>query len=909
MPICLKNVGEGRMEKKSLSLFLLWVLLLAGYVPIASTHNEPFPGGYDPTHMVIDSIREPETVDPAWCYDTASAGLIFNVYETVILFDAVYTDGPYEAGKTDVFNPQLATDVSITSGPSPYVKTFYFKIRGTGPVETFIASASDVPLFKDGQIRAGSLHVRDPDYGMVGMDVGPITSPTATPSADGFVDKVNVTGNAYIGGLDLVGTTWHTPSFDYLITSYIDTGLDGLGFSDIIDAVRVCSNGVIYWNVRVWFHVLSVDSTDPYTITVEPVPVYFHDGVSTLTPADVEYSWERWLVQDRSSGPAWMLYHPLLETYGAMDPGTDPNFGDKINHAIGSNATHTWISLTTDFPETRFLQIISQSWASIVNKDWCIAHGDFDGDWAVGWEYIYDTWHDPSVSFIEDDMMGTGPYMFDYWVHATAWSIVKYDDYWDGWSAYNSPTGTERLPGYLSRVTLNLMVSWTTRRARFLAGDADYTYVSRQFRDQVLGQVVGGEKIRCFYPVEPQLMVDVICFNFNVSLDSPLLGGPAFDPTQPYKIAEDRIPINLFSDIHMRRGFADAFDFSSFLSTAYLDEAEQPSDPTVVGLSYDNPMQAKPTFDLAKAAEELKAAWIGHPDDDPATPEGAIWDRGMTFTLNPYGAPSLSSWPTDDLSIKIALVMLKNSISSLNSKFHLNIPAKEVWPLPLDMQPIFSFRLLADYPDADNFAYTFMHHHGKSANFQSYSNPRVDQLIEAGALMPDDTTPYNGELDYPDPRPYFNNPSGIPPDTRWPRRSIYYELQAIYVQDVLGFGLVQAKGRVWQQAWMRGWYYNPVYRGNYFYHLWKAQTHFGDVNNDGIVDLLDAATISAHWYPGPPRGPLGYNPNADINGGTGGTTGSNNGTVEGIPDGKVNILDSALVSAYWDGPPQGPAHP
>ena len=56
----------------------------------------------------------------------------------------------------------------------------------------------------------------------------------------------------------------------------------------------------------------------------------------------------------------------------------------------------------------------------------------------------------------------------------------------------------------------------------------------------------------------------------------------------------------------------------------------------------------------------------------------------------------------------------------------------------------------------------------------------------------------------------------------------------------------------------------------------------GDVNGDHVVDLFDAASISAHWYPGPPIGPLGYDITPDINN-----------------DGAVNILDAAIVSSRW----------
>jgi len=56
----------------------------------------------------------------------------------------------------------------------------------------------------------------------------------------------------------------------------------------------------------------------------------------------------------------------------------------------------------------------------------------------------------------------------------------------------------------------------------------------------------------------------------------------------------------------------------------------------------------------------------------------------------------------------------------------------------------------------------------------------------------------------------------------------------------------------------------------------------GDVNNDGRIDILDAAAVSAHWYPGPPTGLLGYDSNADFNN-----------------DGLVNILDGGIVSSNW----------
>lgn len=56
----------------------------------------------------------------------------------------------------------------------------------------------------------------------------------------------------------------------------------------------------------------------------------------------------------------------------------------------------------------------------------------------------------------------------------------------------------------------------------------------------------------------------------------------------------------------------------------------------------------------------------------------------------------------------------------------------------------------------------------------------------------------------------------------------------------------------------------------------------GDVNNDGTINILDAAAVSAHWYPGPPVGPLSY----------GGTSDLNN-------DGTINIIDAGIINSNW----------
>jgi len=56
----------------------------------------------------------------------------------------------------------------------------------------------------------------------------------------------------------------------------------------------------------------------------------------------------------------------------------------------------------------------------------------------------------------------------------------------------------------------------------------------------------------------------------------------------------------------------------------------------------------------------------------------------------------------------------------------------------------------------------------------------------------------------------------------------------------------------------------------------------GDCNGDKTVDIFDIGTISSHWYPGSPVGPLGFDGNADIN-----------------DDDAVDIFDIDITSAHW----------
>jgi peptide/nickel transport system substrate-binding protein len=68
------------------------------------------------TLMMITGAGEPETLDPAWTYETAGASVEFNIYEGLTFF---------KREKVDEFIPALATDWTMSSDGKEYV----FNIR------------------------------------------------------------------------------------------------------------------------------------------------------------------------------------------------------------------------------------------------------------------------------------------------------------------------------------------------------------------------------------------------------------------------------------------------------------------------------------------------------------------------------------------------------------------------------------------------------------------------------------------------------------------------------------------------------------------------------------------------------------------------------------------------------------
>jgi len=570
--------------------------------------------------------------------------------------------------------------------------------------------------------------------------------------------------------------------------------------------------------------------------------VQWHNpAFGTLAPVDVEYTFERGMVMEAGDNPQWMFYEPLLNGAAAdYIDGVELNLsltsdivfaGTAIDHAIESNGTHVWFNLVFDGAYAPFMEILCQPWASILSKTWCNSLGrvSWDGSWGdyTGWV----AYHRPATPPLDNPtpaMMGTGPFAFGNLDNALHyWDVNRFADYWRGWgSAPNygigwPAFGGSKPAGYIDRYKVTWAYDWNARKTKFLNGEVDYCSVPTQYKNDIIGQ----PNIRVISPL-PSLSVGVLHYQFDIRTTSP------YGPIYEYGIINEAgVPRDFFGNtsygIYVRKAFSYCVDFPAYLSTVFLGEAIQPPTVLIPTLPYYNASIPKYTFNTTKAIE-LFHMWPG------------LWETGFTIRF-PYNVGSV---PGRDQPYE----QMSQAVNSLNPKFHCSALGLD-WASYMAATnnrwlPAFKLGWLADYPDAHNFAYPYYYSYGTFAARQSYNDPVMDALIEQGIAIPDGPA----------------------------RAAVYSNIQQRAIDMCPSLGLYSAVGRHYEKSWINGWYYNPIYPGNYAANVWKwyytphaqqdtvtnttANLLPYDVNYDGKTNMVDIGTTAASFGAayGPPIG-------------------------------------------------------
>jgi peptide/nickel transport system substrate-binding protein len=415
--------------------------------------------------------------------------------------------------------------------------------------------------------------------------------------------------------------------------------------------------------------------------------VKFHNG-DILTPEDVEYSFERAMVQDRPGGPIWMFFQPLM---GGDVHGLDNTTYAAIDAAVEVDGDSVVFTLADAYWRLPFLQILCGQWASIVDKSWCIDQGDWDGTEADIDRVKHPDCASDTVLFDQEN--GTGPWRLGLWESGIQVILEKNDDYWRG----NVP---------FDYVITQVVHEWTDRKLGLLAGDADsimVPYAQYAEMDDIASQT---EDLQVFKDL-PSLNLHSIFFNMAIAEESSYIGSGKLDG--------EGIPPDFFSDVDVRKGICYAFDYDTLIHDAMADQGVQRGSPVVEGLYGYDPNTPMYDYDPAKAEEHLKAAW-----------DGELWENGCVFTLL-YIADSPTS--------KIACQVLAEGMYAVNPKFQVRMQPVAF----LDMlgkvgarvTPMFQVGWKADYPHAHDFIIPLMASYGAFSSLQGYGSAELDAEIQA----------------------------------------------------------------------------------------------------------------------------------------------------------------------------------
>jgi len=530
--------------------------------------------------------------------------------------------------------------------------------------------------------------------------------------------------------------------------------------------------------------------------------VTFHAG-GTLEASDIAYSLHRAMLQDRVDGPMTLFLSPLLGTstiegyavaQAGLDAEADPaptleqvpaealaKVCEDVKATVVADDAAGTVTITVKQPTPWLPQLLSQPWASALDKQWMVENGDWD-DSCDGWV----KWNNPEAqeSILFEQANGTGPYRFGTWKKGQEITLEANEAYWRAEPAWDGgPSG----PPKLKHVVMQKVDEWGTRFAKLSAGEADAIVVPRANIDQVQPMVHteydGGDENAPSTAVNPAgtlklfkgyptLSADAAMFSFAINPESTFIGSGQLDG--------EGIPPDFFTDVHVRKGFSYCFNWDVFIADALKGEGVQSRGPIIEGLQGYSADSEIYSYDPEKCEAELAEAW-----------EGKLPETGFKMTI---------AYNQGNDTRKTAAAILADELKLVNDKYQITVQELE-WPTFLEARRLQQFPVsisgwLADYHDASNWVEPFMSSsgaYGRAQSFPDEMKARFDAKIAEG-------------LGATDPAK---------------RDAVYAELQQMANDDAISIWLAQATGRFYVSRQTKGWYNNPLSPGLWFYALSK----------------------------------------------------------------------------------------
>jgi len=537
-----------------------------------------------------------------------------------------------------------------------------------------------------------------------------------------------------------------------------------------------------------------------YTFTIRK-GVTFHDG-ATLTPDDVAYTFQRDVLTGWGSdlgGPQSLLLQPVFGVTGVDDlskqAGGDEQACNAVKKAFAADDNAGTFTMTLVQPATYVLQIIgANAFGAIQNEKFVQSKGGWDGDCKT-WRKFIPTDISKSPLFNVED--GTGPFKLDHWTPNDELVLARNDSWWlkaplwDGSSVKGEPA--------IKSVVYKDVTEWSTRLAALQAGDADIITVSPAYYDQIdpmVKEYIEGPEakadksnvtiknpngsLRMWHGIPQPLSTDMFLNqNINVQGGNPLVGSGKLDG--------QGIPANFFSDINVRKAFNYCFDRDTYIAQALKGEAIPHRGPIISGLPGYDANSTIYTYDTDKCKAALDAAW-----------NGQVKANGFTLTL---------AYNSGNDNRRIANEILRDGLEKAyggsQGKITISIVSM-AWPAYLDARskgrlPVNTTGWLEDFQDSWDWVHPYMSCQGDFSGQQGIDPKVCGPWDDAMAKAVSSTDPNAAA-------------------------QAYTELQKEANDQAIDIFIDQAQVRWYQQMWVGGWFYMPLFSDPYWAGLSKSQS-------------------------------------------------------------------------------------
>ena len=289
-------------------------------------------------------------------------------------------------------------------------------------------------------------------------------------------------------------------------------------------------------------------------------------------------------------------------------------------------------------PYAPLMAVLAAPGASIMSKQWMTDQGEWNGDCQT-WQYFYG--QSPTDEAIRTQTNGTGPYQLDHWTPGAEIVLTANSGYRQG-----SPK--------IDRVEIKTVDNFDQRLQALRTRDADQIAASTPDQFAQLDPLVREQcdlSGKCdvinfkgslrHYADLPSIVRHNVFFNFALPKGNVYAGSGQLDG--------HGVPLDLFTDVHVRRAFNACFDRGTFITDTLAGQGVVPLAVTLP----DQPGYAdSPTtdFDLARCADEFKAAEFKTKDDH------TLWDTGFALQLPYRDGDSVQQAVVDQLARNVAQV-------------------------------------------------------------------------------------------------------------------------------------------------------------------------------------------------------------------------------------------------------------